>query len=52
MILLWKKNWMALFVPTQLINRAGLVTGKDDWEKIGQGGLSGKPVKERINHRL
>jgi dihydroorotate dehydrogenase len=29
------------------INRAGLVTSKEELEKFGQGGLSGKPVKER-----
>jgi len=29
------------------ISRAGLLTSKEDVEKIGMGGLSGKPVKER-----
>jgi len=29
------------------ISRAGLVTSKEEVEKIGMGGLSGKPVKER-----
>jgi dihydroorotate dehydrogenase len=29
------------------ISRAGLVTSKEQVEKIGMGGLSGKPVKER-----
>jgi len=29
------------------INRAGLITDKAEVEKIGPGGLSGKPVKER-----
>lgn len=29
------------------ISRAGLVTSKEELEKVGAGGLSGKPVKER-----
>ena len=29
------------------VSRAGLLTRKDEIEKIGQGGLSGKPIRER-----
>jgi len=29
------------------VSRAGLLTSKDEIEKIGQGGLSGKPIRER-----
>ncbi len=29
------------------VSRAGLLTSKEDIEKMGQGGLSGKPIRER-----
>ncbi len=29
------------------VSRAGLLTNKDEIEKMGQGGLSGKPIRER-----